>query len=63
MEYGLRILTSGDNIGRPFTLSGPQYWDQFLNRCLRSEGAEGDYDADIADNILQAELFGEIVYG
>lgn len=62
MAHGLQILTTGDNIGRSFTTSRPQYWEQFRSVCAASEGAEGDYDADIADNILQAGLFGEIVY-
>lgn len=63
MAHGLQILTTGGNIGRSAATSGPQYWEQFRNVCARSDGAEGDYDADIADNILQAGLFGEIVYG
>lgn len=38
------------------------YWHQFVI-ANRTNSDEGDYDADIADQILQAGLFGEVVYG
>ena len=41
---------------------GGAYWRQFL-LADRTNGDDGDYDAIIADWIVQAGLFGEIVYG
>lgn len=38
------------------------YWQQFV-AANRTNGDQGDYDADIADQIVQAGLFGEVVYG
>ena len=38
------------------------YWVQFWV-ANRTNGDDGDYDAGIADCILQAGLFGEVVYG
>lgn len=42
---------------------GPEdYWAQF-KLANRTNSEDGDYDADVADCILQAGLFGEVVYG
>lgn len=41
---------------------GGAYWRQFLE-ADRTNGDDGDYDAIIADWIVQAGLFGEIIYG
>src|SRR5690349_12305629 len=41
---------------------GGSYWRQFL-LADRTNGDDGDYDAIVADWIVQAGLFGEIVYG
>lgn len=41
---------------------GGSYWKQFL-LADRTNGEDGDYDAIVADWIVQAGLFGEIVYG
>lgn len=38
------------------------YWMQFW-LANRTNGDDGDYDAGIADCILQAGVFGEVVYG
>jgi hypothetical protein len=38
------------------------YWSQFWE-ANRTNGDDGDYDAGIADCILQAGIFGEVVYG
>ncbi|ASR77188.1 hypothetical protein KIV66_gp81 [Mycobacterium phage MyraDee] len=38
------------------------YWRQFL-LANRTNGDDGDYDADVADIIVQFGLFGEAVYG
>lgn len=38
------------------------YWNQFL-LADRTNGDDGDYDAIVADWIVQAGIFGEIVYG
>lgn len=40
----------------------PDYWKQFL-LADRTNGEDGDYDAGMADCILQAGLLGEVVYG
>lgn len=62
IAHGIQVLTTGENAGKSFTVSGADYWKQFL-LSNRTNGEDGDYDADIADNILQAGLFGEVVYG
>lgn len=41
---------------------GGAYWRQFL-LADRTNGDDGDYDAIVADWIVQAGIFGEIVYG
>ncbi|QFG04564.1 hypothetical protein SEA_JEEVES_89 [Mycobacterium phage Jeeves] len=38
------------------------YWRQFL-LANRTNGEDGDYDADVADIIVQFGVFGEAVYG
>lgn len=38
------------------------YWAEFW-RANRTNGEQGDYDAGTADCIVQAALFGEVVYG
>jgi hypothetical protein len=40
---------------------GHYYW-QYV-QAFNSNGADGDYDADVADMIVQFGLFGEVVYG
>jgi hypothetical protein len=62
IAHGISVLTTGENRGHSFTMSGMDYWKQFL-LANRTNGEDGDYDADIADNILQAGIFGRIVYG
>ena len=62
IEKGITILTTGENAGKSFCLGGMDYWQQFLLANL-TNGEHGDYDADIADNIVQAGTMGEIVYG
>jgi hypothetical protein len=42
--------------------SPASYWHQFV-LANRTNGEEGDYDAGIADDILQAGIFGKVVYG
>lgn len=37
------------------------YWRQFVV-AEATHGAEGDYDAAVADNVVQFGLFGEVVY-
>lgn len=44
----------------PFAHDG--YWRQFWV-ADRTNGEDGDYDAGTADCIVQAALFGDIVYG
>lgn len=43
-------------------LADDAYWRQFL-AAEATHGQEGDYDAMVADNIVQFGLFGELVYG
>lgn len=59
---GIGVLTTGENADRAFSMCGMDYWKQF-KLANRTNGVDGDYDSDIADNVLQAGLFGEIVYG
>ena len=39
-----------------------KYLRQFVVAWL-TDGREGDYDADVADMVVQLGLFGEVVYG
>lgn len=55
---GISVLKDKDKF--PFAHRG--YWLQFW-LADRTNGDDGDYDAGIADCILQAGLFGEVVYG
>lgn len=38
------------------------YWKEFW-LANRTNSEDGDYDAGIADSILQAGIFGEVIYG
>lgn len=62
IAHGIQVLTTGENAKRSFTMSGADYWKQF-KLSNRTNGEDGDYDADIADNVLQAGLFGKVIYG
>lgn len=48
---GITVLTAVDRLPAAFKLAN------------RTNGADGDFDADDADRILQAGLFGQVVYG
>lgn len=43
-------------------LADDAYWRQFL-AAEATHGEQGDYDALVADNIVQFGLFGSLVYG
>ena len=43
-------------------LSDGHYWRQWLV-AEATNGEEGDYDADVADQIVQWGLFGKAIYG
>ncbi|WP_100459431.1 hypothetical protein [Mycobacteroides abscessus] len=43
-------------------LADDAYWRQFL-AAEATHGQEGDYDAMVADNIVQFGLFGKLVFG
>lgn len=64
---GIRVIKNMKRSdGTPFQPNyfgdGGSYWRQFL-LADRTNGDDGDYDAIVADWIVQAGLFGEIVYG
>lgn len=56
---GLRRLLSGDLTFYPSGYDGLSE----LREADRTNGAEGDYDAEVADAVVQAGIFGELVYG
>lgn len=56
---GLRRLLDGSI---PFFPSGYSGLDQ-LRLADRTNGEDGDYDADVADAIVQAGIFGKLVFG
>lgn len=62
IAHGIQVLTTGENTGKAFSMCGMDYWKQFL-LANRTNSEDGDYDADIADNIVQAGLYGEVIYG
>lgn len=43
-------------------LADDAYWRQFL-AAEATHGEQGDYDAPVADNIVQFGLFGKLVFG
>ncbi|SKN09414.1 Uncharacterised protein [Mycobacteroides abscessus subsp. massiliense] len=43
-------------------LADDAYWRQFL-AAEATHGRQGDYDAPVADNIVQFGLFGKLVFG
>lgn len=55
-------ISSDGSAGDGKRLSDGHYWNQFL-KAERTNGDGGDYDADVADNIVQFGLFGKVVYG
>lgn len=56
---GIGILKRSGGVGSAFQ---SDYWKQFL-LADRTNGEDGDYDAGTADCIVQAGMFGEVVYG
>lgn len=58
----LDTMARGWSLYRGQTMSGADYGKQAM-LANRTNGADGDYDADIADNVLQLGIFGEIIYG
>lgn len=48
--------------GQRKLLADDAYWRQFL-AAEATHGEEGDYDAMVADNIVQFGLFGKLVFG
>lgn len=58
IDYHGRDIAPQDR--RP--LNADHYWNQFLE-AEASDGDDGDYDAEVADQILQFGVFGEAVYG
>lgn len=69
-EYRITIDTVAKGIGvikgfdyQPnYFGDGGAYWRELL-KADRTNGDDGDYDAIVADWIVQAGLFGRIIYG
>lgn len=55
-------IARGFGLYRGETFQGAEYGRQTI-LSNRTNGADGDYDADTADNVLQLGIFGEIPYG
>lgn len=49
-------------MGTPPVFGPDHYFHQFV-AANRTNGDDGDYDAEVADMIVQFGLFGEVVYG
>lgn len=58
---GIGVIKQMENAPNYFG-DGGSYWKQFL-LADRTNGEDGDYDSIVADWIVQAGLFGEIIYG
>lgn len=58
------VIDRGISLFDPIASERPagHYWRQFLD-ANRTNGADGDYDAGVADAIVQLGLFGKIIYG
>lgn len=57
-----------DTIAKGWGLFMDMTWNRdYLQRdaklANRTNGADGDYDSDVADIVLQLGIFGEVVYG
>lgn len=62
-KYALgRIDDNGNKVPRDEQIPPDSYWIEFV-KADRSNGAEGDYDAIVADMVVQFALLGKIVYG
>ncbi len=67
-EKGRRV--DADAIARGLRLFG-QYWqdtskDLYAHQLIAADatnGQDGDYDSDLADQVVQFAIFGEIIYG
>lgn len=57
IERGLRVAWQKDLQRDP-----KSYWRQMF-KCDMTDSDEGDYDAGIADDVLQFGLFSESIYG
>lgn len=55
------INSHGEETPSP-PLRPDHYWNQFL-AAEATDGEDGDYDAEVADNIVQFGLFSQVVYG
>lgn len=73
MERGVRLFRRYchgelDSHGKPVPeenqkpLGDTHYWRQFLE-CEATNGQGGDYDAEVADQVVQWGLFGQGIYG
>ncbi len=56
MEKGLALYAAQER--RPGS-----YWDEFIQAVRKGEWDDCDYDADIADSVVQLGLFGEVRFG
>lgn len=57
-----RAIRTIQNNPAKFRFAHQGYWLQFWE-ANRTNGEDGDYDAGIADCIVQVACFGEVVYG
>lgn len=62
IAHGIAVLKASGGPSSPGEEYPGSYWKEFL-LADRTNGEDGDYDAGIADCILQAGLFDKIVYG
>lgn len=62
LRVTLDTIARGWRLYEGQTLSGSEYGRQAM-LADRTNGDDGDYDADVADNVLQLGLFGEVRYG
>lgn len=58
----LDTIAKGWGLYQGTSISGREYGKQ-AQLANRTNGEDGDFDADIADQIVQLGLFGEVVYG
>jgi hypothetical protein len=59
---GLSLMRKRHSDGKLGSISGHDYHKQWI-AADRTNGDDGDYDADMADQVVQLGLFGEVVFG
>lgn len=61
-KVNIETIARGWGLYKGESISGQDYGKQAM-LANQTNGEDGDYDADVADIVLQLGLFGKVVYG